>query len=375
MSGDNFKNPWGDDNNKGPKDYDDIEDMIKKGQEKVINLLNAKQSKNRQGGGGGRGLPPNFNLQKLIPIGILVVAVIWLSTGFYTIQPDEEGVVMRFGKYSRTAVSGLNYKLPTPIEKVIKISVTRVNKEEIGFRSGGQRFRSREQWLENRVSQESQMLTGDENIIDINFEVQWVINDAHKYLFNVRELRGESTVRSAAESAMREVVGLTGITEVLAEERSRVEKDTMELLQSTLDDYNIGIKILRVQLLRVEPPPLVIDAYRDVQSAKADKEREINQAQAYRNDIIPRARGEVEKLLQGAEGYKEKVVADAKGQAERFRQVYNQYVRAKDVTRKRMYLETMEKVLEDMDKVIIDKGVSKGVLPYMPLNEMMKNKK
>lgn len=365
-----FENPW--DKNRGDKD--DLDEMIRKGQKKLMEFFKEPGS---SGGGNHGGHSPFGNMMNrtLLTIVGLVVLVAWLSTGFYTIQPDEEGVILRFGKYARTSVPGLNYKLPYPIETVTKISVTRVNKEEIGFRSSGKRITSREQLLENTVRNESQMLTTDENIVDINFEVQWVIKDAKDFLFNVRDLYSENTVKNVAESALREVIGLSEVTEVLAEERSKIEVDGKMLMQEILDHYGMGVEIVRLQLLRVEPPQEVIDSYRDVQNAKQDKEREINRALAYRNDIIPRARGEAKQILQEAEGYQKQVTASAVGEAEKFLQIFEEYRKAKDVTRKRIYLETMEQILENMDKIVLDNNGSSGVLPYLPLNELLKKKK
>jgi membrane protease subunit HflK len=369
-----IENPW---DNKNKK-QEDLEKIIKKGQEKIFDFLNNKKS-HKPGGGGPSGNFPPFNfddidLKKIIIAALLIIITLWLSTCFYTVQPDEEAVVLRFGKYNRTSIPGLNYKLPAPFETVTKISVTRVNKEEIGFRSSGKRMLSREQFLENTVSTESQMLTTDENIVDLNFEIQWIINDAQKFLFNVRDLNNENTVKASAESAMREVIGLSKVTEVLAEERSKIEHNALLLLQGILDSYNMGVKVVRIQLRRVDPPQEVIDAYRDVQNAKQDKERNINIAYSYRNDILPKARGEAEQVLQEAEGYKKQVIAEAQGEAQRFSNVYEQYRNAKEVTRKKMYLETMESILDGMNKIIIDKS-SNGVVPYLPLNELKKNKK
>lgn len=370
---DKFNNPW-DDNN---KKKGNIDDMLKKSQDKFVEFLKQKggnnSKKNNDDGGDGFGF--NFGdvpTKKIITLVGLVLLFLWLSTGFYTIGTDEEGVVMRFGSYSRTSPSGLNYKLPAPIETVTKVSVTRINKEEVGFRSSGQRITTREMLLKNTVSNESQILTTDENIVDINFEVQWLISDAKNFLFNVRDLQGENTVRNVAESAMREVIGLEKINDVLAEERSRIEVQARNLMQSMLDNYGMGVKVVRVQLLRVDPPQEVIDAYRDVQNAKQDKEREINQALAYRNDIVPRARGEAEQVIQNAEGYKQKVIAEAQGEAQRFTSVYSQYVTAKDVTRKRMYLETMEEILDGMNKFVLDNKSSSSVVPYLALPELEK---
>ncbi len=364
---DKFRNPWDDGDKNDSQNGDDFEDLLRKGQEKLTRMFRKRQF---NGGASGDGLP-GFN-KKIVIIVIASAFAIWLSSGFYTIQPDEEGVVTTLGKYSRTSVPGLNYKLPEPIESVTKVSVTRVNKEEIGFRSAGKRITTREQLLQSTVSTESQMLTTDENIVDINFEVQWLISSAKDYLFNVRDLPTENTVKEVAESAMREVIGLTKVTDVLAEERSKIEQEAKRLMQGMLDNYHMGVKILRVQLLRVDPPQDVVDAYRDVQNAKQDKQREINKAQAYRNDVVPRTRGEAKKITQDAEGYRQRVVAEAVGDAQRFLSVYEQYKNAKEVTRKRMYLETMEDVLTGVDKIILDKSASSNLLPYLPLGEASK---
>ena len=374
---DKFNNPWGDNNNNNGKEPDDLDEMIKKGQDKVIDFLN-NVKKGKKGGGN---TPPELPMVKLGVIGLLVIMLGWLSTGFYTIQPDEVGVVLRLGDYNRSSVPGLNYKLPSPLETVEKVSVTRVNREEIGYKSSTPSTRSRffkkvsNNTASLNVAQESEMLTGDENIVSIDFEVQWRIKEAKDYLFNVKDVGAENTVKISAESAMREVIGLSKISDALAGERSKIESEAKTLLQEMLDNYKMGVEIIRVQMLRVEPPTEVIDAYRDVQSAKADKEREINKAYSYNNDILPRARGEAEQIVKQAEGYKERVIAKAQGEADRFIAIHEEYRKAKDVTRKRMYLETMETVMEGMNKVILDPKKGSNVLPFLPLNEMVKNNK
>lgn len=357
-----FKNPWEDDNKtKSNLGKDEIGDLINNFKDR-INRLIQKRNLNKFDK-----QPSNINLSKIILIVFAIIITLWFLTGFYIIQPDEEGVVITLGKYNRTSSSGLNYKLPNPFETLTKVSVTRVNKEEIGFRSAGKRITTREQLLQNTVSTESQMLTTDENIVDINFEVQWQISSSKDFLFNVKDSGNENTVKTVAESAMRESIGLTKIGDVLAEERSKIETDAKILMQAMLDNYKIGVKILRVQLLRVEPPQEVIDAYRNVQDAKQDKEQEINKAYAYRNDIVPRARGESEKILLESDGYKQQVIAEATGDAQRFTSIYNQYKNAKEVTRKRMYLETIENILSNVDKIILDKNSSSNLLTYLPL--------
>jgi membrane protease subunit HflK len=342
----------------------------------------------RGGNGGGSGpQPPNLEdairkgqdaLKKMVPGGIgggrapillvLVAFALWLASGFYRVLPDEQGVVTRFGAYVSTTLPGLNYHLPFPIEDVETPKVTRVNRAEVGFRSAGEASRSD---LVRGLPDESLMLTGDENIVDINFVVFWVIKDAGEYLFNIRD--PDDTVKAVAESVMREIIGQTPIASALAEGRGAIEARAQRDIQAILDQYKSGIQITQSQLLKVDPPQQVVDAFRDVQRARADQERLRNEAEAYRNDIIPRARGEAEQLIQEAEAYKQEVVARAQGDAERFNNVYKSYSGAKDVTVRRIYLETMEEVLGNANKVLIDSGTGgSGVVPYLPLPELQK---
>ncbi len=343
------------------------------------------------GGGGGRGPggpPPDFEdmlrrgqdrFRRLVPGGLrggrglilLVVAAIalWLLSGFYRVQPDEQGVVLRFGEWTRTTPPGLNYHLPGPIESVLTPKVTRVNRIEVGLRSVGETTRG----LPVRdIAEESLMLTGDENIVDIDFTVFWVIKDAGKFLFNIRN--PEATVKLTAESAMREVIGQTPIQSALTEGRNEIEQGTQTRVQQLLDDYGAGIEVRRVQLLKVDPPGPVIDAFVDVQRARADLERLRNEAEAYRNDILPRARGEAEKMIQDANAYREEITNKAKGEAERFIKVLESYRASKEVTTQRIYLETLEEVFRGMNKVIIDSSAQggPGVVPYLPLPEIQK---
>ena len=295
--------------------------------------------------------------------------IIWLLSGFYSVGTQQQGVVLRFGDYLRTTQPGLHYHLPSPIESVLKPKVTRVNREEIGFRSAGEFAR---QASTRDVPEESLMLTGDENIVDIDFEVFWIISSASDYLFNIQAQK--PTVKAAAETAMREVIGRTPIQRALAEGRLDIESETQKLIQDILDSYKAGIQVTNVKLQKVDPPGAVIDSFRDVQRARADLERKRNEAEAYQNDIIPRARGEAEKLLQEAQAYKEEVVQNATGDASRFLSIYNEYSNAKEVTKRRIYLETMEEVLSNMSKIIIDKDQSSGVVPYLSLDQLKKNK-
>ncbi len=315
------------------------------------------------GSGNGSGPSGPDHTGKLILLMVGGLALLWALSGIYLVKTDEQGVVMRFGEFHHTDTPGINYHLPYPIEMVKTPRVTVRNRVEIGFRSGGSRANAKG---ETPVPEESLMLTGDENIVDINFEVQWIISDAAKYLFNIRN--PEETVKAISESAMREVIGRTQIATVLAPGREQVELSTKKLIQDTLDAYGAGIKIMTVNLRDVNPPAQVIDAFRDVQSARSDMETERNKAEAYRNDIIPRARGQASQITQDAEAYRQEVVARAQGEASRFLSVYNEYKQAREVTRQRIYLETMEDTLQGATKVILDK--TGGAVPYLPLPEL-----
>lgn len=357
--------PWGSGSPTPPeKPANDLDDFLKKGQDRFRQWT---------GGGGGSGGPgssgssPFGSGKMMLAIGIGLFSLWFLSNTFYRVEPDEAGVVMRFGKFNRITESGLRMRFPPPIETVMTPKVTRVNRVEIGFRSGVSG--TNRSATDRAVPEESLMLTGDENIVDIDFEVQWKIKNAQQYLFSIHQ--PEDAVKNAAESVMREVIGRTPISSALAEGRSTIEQTAKDLLQSVLDSYDSGIDIVRLQMLKVDPPAAVIDAFRDVQTARADRERARNEAEAYRNDIIPRARGDAERMNQEALAYKQQVVARAEGEASRFGAVYKEYQIAKDVTKKRMYLETMEDILSGMNKVIVDSQANKsGVLPYLPLDSL-----
>ena len=313
-----------------------------------------------------RAFPGGFNIGTGVAIGLIVIFVLWVVSGFYRVLPDEVGVVLRFGAYKGLTQQGLNYHLPAPIESVLRPSVTYINRTEIGYRANDAgRTASRQ------LPEEALMLTGDENIVDINFSVFWLIKDAQSYLFNIRA--PEATVKSAAESAMREIVGETEIARALAEGRGKIESDTQKLLQRILDSYGAGILVTQVQMAKVDPPAPVIESFRDVQRALADKERLRNEAEAYRNDIIPRARGDAVRIKQEAEAYRQEIIARSKGDADRFDSVYRAYKVAQDVTLQRLYLETMEEILKNSNKIIIDKAAQgqSGVLPYLPLPSLL----
>jgi len=311
---------------------------------------------------------PGLRGTRGIIILIVIGVAIWLASGFYRVQPDEQGIVLHFGKWTETTQPGLNYHLPAPFETVLKPKVTRVNRAEIGFRGPAETIGRA--GASRPASGGSLMLTGDENIIDIHFTVFWVIKDAGKYLFNIQE--PEQMVKSVAESAMREVIGKSNLQSALAEGRLAIADQGRELTQRILDDYSAGIQVTQLELQKIDPPEAVIAAFRDVQAARADLERAKNEAEAYRNDILPRAKGEAERRLQEAAAYKEQVVARANGEAQRFIAVYDQYKLASDVTRKRLYLETMEQILSGMNKIVVDAGGAgtQGVVPYLPLPEL-----
>ena len=329
----------------------DIDEIISKIQDTIKKFL--------PGGSASGGKP--------IILGLIILAFIWIASGLYRVLPDEQGVVLRFGKFVKTTQPGLNYHIPFPVESVQTPKVTKVNRMDIGFRSERDSGFTTGGGVAD-VPEESLMLTGDENIVNIDFSVFWVIKDAGKFLFKIQDPQG--TVKAAAETAMREVIAKSAIQPILTEGRASIEIETQEIIQSILDEYNSGIEITQVQTQKADPPDQVIDAFRDVQAARADMERSKNEAQAYANDVIPRARGEAQKILQAAEAYKKEVVAKAEGEASRFVAIYNEYAKAKEVTKKRMHLETMEKVLADINKIIIDKNAGSGVVPYLPLKEL-----
>jgi len=300
---------------------------------------------------------------------ILGAIALWGFSGFFRVEPDEQGVVLRFGKEVREVPPGLNYHLPYPIETVLTPKALRVNKIDIGMRvvedlRRGSTIRD--------VPEESLMLTGDENIVDVDFSVLWRVKPTGvgEYLFNIQNPEG--TVKAVAESAMREVIGRSEITPILTGARQTTENAVQELMQRTLDHYGAGIVVQQVQMQKVDPPAQVIDAFRDVQAARADLERAQNEAQTYANRVVPEARGRAAQILQAAEAYKQQTVAEATGQTARFLKIYEEYKKAPDVTRQRMYLETMERVLGGSDKIIVDPGASGsgGVVPYLPLNEL-----
>ena len=348
--------PWG----QGPSgggggggNQPDLEEILKRGQDKVKQVMH------------GSGVPG--------PLMLLLSAVALAIVGFYaftfTVKPDELGVVLRFGKFERQEPPGLHFRLPYPIEEVRLPKVTTANRTEIGLRGTGEVRRG---GASQELLDESLMLTGDENIVDIGFVVLWNIKDASQYLFNIQN--PDTTVKEVAESAMREIVGKSRVQDVLTEKRSQIEQDVRDLLQRTLDSYNAGIAITQLQMQRAEAPSQVIDAFRDVAAAAIDQRRIENQAQAYANKVIPEARGEVQRILQEAQGYRERVVAEANGEADRFLKVLDEYKKAPDLMRQRLYLETMERILASTNNIILDSKAGQGVVPYLPL-DLLQNRK
>ena len=339
--------PWGQGGGQNPQDVD-----------AAIRQMKDAWGRMMPTGGGG--------IRSLLLL-VLVFALVWAATGFYRINPQQQGVVLRFGEWVRTSPPGLHYHLPYPIETVLKPEVTRDNRIEIGFRDATGNASSRRD-----IADESQMITGDENIVDIDFVVFWRISDAGEYLFNLAD--PDETIKVAAEAVMREIIGQTAIQTALTEGRQNVQFAVREKLQELLDDYRAGVRVREVQLLAVDPPADVIDAFNDVQRARQDRDRLKNQAEAFRNDIVPRARGQAAQLIAEAEAYREEVMNRAKGDASRFDQVFSAYEANKDVTRERIYIETIEEVFGNIEKIIIDED-GQSVVPYLPLKELGRTQK
>lgn len=342
---------------RGPGQMPDLDQLIARAQAFIRGLLSGGPSGFPSGGRG------------IALLGVAIVAL-WLASGFYRVQPDEQGVVMRFGAFDRVALSGLNYHMPWPIESVLRPAVTRINRTEVGYRSGAVDARVQETGHDRSgrdVLAESLMLTGDENIVDIDFAVFWRIRDASAYLFNTRE--PQVTVKAVTESAMREVMGRTPIQPAMGPLRAQIETDVLKESQTILDNYKAGVEITQVQLQKVDPPAAVIESFRDVQRATTDAERMRNEAQAYQNDIVPRARGESARITAEGEGARQASIAEATGQTQRFLSVLTAYQAARDVTMQRMYLETMQDIIGHSPTTVIDQSV-KGLVPFMPLNDM-----
>src|SRR3954463_5917426 len=329
----------------------DLEEILRRGQDKIKNLI--------PGGGGALG-------GKGLVVIVLGAVLLWLATGFYTVRPNEVGINMLFGRYTGSTGEGLRYNLPYPIGHVLKPDVKAVRTIPIGYRPGAQ-GRGRD------IIEESLMLTGDENIVDIDFDVQWSVNPARAqdFVFNLQNPEG--TIKAVAESAMREVMGRRQIQAVLTTEQGSISSEVKDIVQQTLDAYGSGVVVEVVQLIAVQPPAQVREAFFDVNAAQQDAERVQNEARPFASQVVPRARGEAAQKIQQAEAYREQAVAEATGQASRFTQVYDEYRKAPAVIRERIFLETMERVLGGMDKIIIDQsGQGSGVVPYLPLTEMQR---
>ncbi len=348
--GSNKPGPAGGGNKQTPPDLD-----------KVLKDLNDKFGGFFGGGKGGNGNGSPEVSKGMIIAAIGVAFVVWLASGFYIVAADEEAVVLRFGQHTDTRSPGLNWHLPYPIETVEKIPTLSVQRLTIGFRT-------LPDGRERKMNQESLMLTKDENIVDISFVVQYKISNIENYLFQIDASQAVQTVRDAAESSIREVIGSTLIDDVMTDKKALVEDETKTGIQKILDTYKAGIRVTTVTLKDVQPPERVSKEFKDVASAREDKERTKNEAETYANSVIPNARGEAKKMLLEAEAYAKEVEDRATGEADRFNSLYQAYKKAPEVTRKRLYLETMETVLAGSDKVIIDTSVAKQVLPYLPLN-------
>ncbi|MFZ4787039.1 MAG: FtsH protease activity modulator HflK [Beijerinckiaceae bacterium] len=340
--------PWGGGPSGNGQRPQGLDDLFQQGQDQLKNLMPDGPMSSR-----GASL-----------IGALAV-VGWMATGLYIVHPDEIGLNLVFGRYEGSTQPGLNYNWPAPVGSVIKPRVTAVNTTDVGVGVNDNRT--------GRGDASSLMLTGDENIVYVDFAVQWQINPAKAadYAFNIRNPQG--SIRAVAEAAMREVIGRRNIQLVLTTDRSAIEAEVKLLIQDVLNNYKAGVEVRLVQLQKVDPPGQVLEAFRDVQAARQDQDRLRNEAETYASRVVPEARGEAARIVQEAEAYRERVVAEANGQASRFTQVYDEYKKAPDVTRQRIYLETLEKVMGNIDKVIIDRDTGQGVVPYMALPELKRN--
>lgn len=340
--------PWG--QGGGGQPPQDIDAIIRQGRDAWRRMMP----------GGGASSGRTFTLL------VLVFGLIWAATGFYRVNPQQQGVVLRFGEWVRTSPPGLHYHLPFPIESVLTPEVTSDNRIEIGFRDVSGNSSSRRD-----IADESQMITGDENIVDIDFVVFWRIADAGQYLFNLAE--PDQTIKVTAEAVMREIIGRTAIQTALTEGRQDIQVQARQQLQDLLNEYGAGVRVRDVQLLAVDPPADVIDAFNEVQRARQDRDRLKNEAEAFSNDIVPRARGEAAKLVSEAEAYQAEVVNRASGDASRFDQIFQAYLKDKAVTKERIYIETVEEIFSNVDKIIIDSEAGSGVVPYLPLKELNKS--
>ena len=334
----------------------EVEEILRAGQERFRVLMGGGNG--GSGGSGGQGGGGPESIRGMLGLGALLAIGLWAFSSFYTVKPEEKSVELFLGEFNSVGNPGLNFA-PWPLVTYEVLPVTREQTESIGI--GG------------RGSDAGLMLTGDENIVDIDFEVVWNINDPSEYLFNLRD--PQQTIRAVSESAMREIIAQSELAPILNRDRGVIAVRLQELIQSTLDSYESGINIVRVNFDRADPPEQVIDAFREVQAAEQERDRLEKQADAYANRVLAQARGEAAQALETAEAYRAQVVNGATGEASRFGAILNEYRKAPEVTRKRMYLETMEEVLGRVDKVIIDENGGSGVVPYLPLNELRKEAK
>jgi len=334
----------------------EIDEMLKKGTEQLRVLMGGRSARGGNGGGGDQGDGPSFGLNgRTIGIGALVAAGLWAYASFYTVKPEEKSVELFLGKRSAVGEPGLNFA-PWPFYSFEVIPVTPERTEDIGVGQTG--------------GDEGLMLTGDENIVDIDFQVVWNVSDPEKFLFNLRD--PDLTIRSVAESSMREIIAQSQLAPILNRDRGAIAERLKILIQSTLDSYNSGLNIVRVNFDRADPPREVIDAFKEVQSAEQERDRLQKEADAYSNKVVAGARGEAASTLEAAEGYRAQVVNQAEGEASRFAAILAEYQKAPEVTRKRLYLETMEEVMGRVNKVILDEKAAgaQGVVPFLPLNEL-----
>lgn len=341
--------PWGKGSNGNNRNSSpDLNQMFRRGQDNFRQML-----------------PQGHQPVKII-LGVMVIALLlWLSNGFYQIQEGQQGAVLRFGKWIKTTHAGINYHLPYPFESVIIKKV-----DEINVIDSGVSIKSNT--VLNDEDSTNFMLTGDENIVSVNFTIQWFIKDIGQYLFKISE--PDLTVKQSAESAVREIVGQAHLEYALTKGRGEIADKAQTLLQNMLDQYQCGIQVVRVQLKSIDPPQHVIDAFRDVQRARADRESKINEANAYRNSVVPAAKGEAVKIIQASEGYRKAVVDEAIGRSQRFIAVLDKYLMAPEITRKRLFLETMQVVMQGANKIILSqKANQQSVLPYLPLKALKSN--
>lgn len=372
-NGDGNKNPWGSNNNNGgdgPKSpwgsgpggpsggggsghgpQPDIDEVLRQAQENLRDFM-----------------PGGMNSGKFVTMGFILLVLLWLASGFFIVEPGHHGVVQRFGEWDRTrAEEGLGYHAPWPVETVTILNVANVQEMSVGFVE----LNGRSGQVKRDIPEESLMLTSDRNVVDLDMIVQWNIKSSEDYLFNI--WNPEDTLKKVAQSAIREVVGQTEMFPIITRDRENVAQRAREIMIKNLDDYKSGINITQVLIQEAEVHPDVQDAFQDVQSAKQDADDVQNRAEAYREDILPKARGQAIKMKQQAEGYRQSVIARAEGDAQRFNAVYEAYKAGKDVTRRRIYIETMESVLQNAQKIILDENSENGgsgVVPYLPLNEL-----